>query len=73
MTDPESAYEDAKRERYEEKIDRVLPEECECGVRVWRLLDVSPYGDPLEYGQRTVLSRLWECRGCGNEVEVTYD
>lgn len=70
MSTAEDRREDAKRERYEERM-AALPQpesKCECGGS-WVLADATIYGDDAD-GNRGVPLYLYECVSCGNEAEV---
>lgn len=72
MSTSEEICQEAKRDAYYDKIEPLLPDEpCGCGMRQWFLVDTDVYGADAD-GNRGVPLRLWECKNCGNEVEMIY-
>ena len=63
MTDPETMRLDAKRDRFHDMMERVMPEDCGCGG-TWALVGKDPtYGADAD-GRRGVMLYEWEC-SCG--------
>jgi hypothetical protein len=73
MSTYEELVEDGRREKAEAEYEAMRPDDCkQCGSSDWRLLGTdSAYGADAD-GRRGAMLREWECRGCGNVVEVVY-
>ncbi len=61
----EDRREDAKRDAYYDRLDRAMPDTCECGVRDWQHIGFDPaYGADAD-GRRGMRIDEWECIKCG--------
>jgi hypothetical protein len=68
----EEMRDDGRRDRAEAEYEAARPDACACGSEDWRLSGTdSAYGADAD-GRRGAMLREWECRGCGNVVEVRY-